>query len=150
MNFHVKFYSTLKFGKRLTIHRANLLAQWSHSSTPVTKASLSTRTASNSFQLLRSDKKAGRAEDIVFEDQVQDFRDWASSPRYQGIRRPYSAEDVVSKRGALQQIFPSSLMARKLFQLLQEKGQAGEPVHTSKPHAEASDRIHCADWDKWV
>ena len=57
--------------------------------------------------------------------------DWWASPRYKGIKRPYSAEDVVSKRGALQQSYPSSLMARKLFNLLEERAAKGEPVHTS-------------------
>ncbi|KAJ6151565.1 hypothetical protein N7470_007162 [Penicillium chermesinum] len=50
--------------------------------------------------------------------------------RYEGIKRPYSAADVVSKRGSLQQTYPSSLMARKLFNLLNERAAAGEPVHT--------------------
>lgn len=59
------------------------------------------------------------------------MRDWWASPRYKGIKRPYSAEDVVSKRGALQQSYPSSLMARKLFNLLEERAAKGEPVHTS-------------------
>ena len=59
------------------------------------------------------------------------MKDWWASPRYKGIKRPYSAEDVVSKRGALQQSYPSSLMARKLFNLLEERAAKGEPVHTS-------------------
>ena len=29
-------------------------------------------------------------------------KDWAESPRWKGIRRPYSAEDVVRLRGSLQ------------------------------------------------
>jgi isocitrate lyase len=67
----------------------------------------------------------------LFEEQVQAVKDWWASPRYKGIKRPYSAEDVVSKRGALQQSYPSSLMARKLFNLLEERAAKGEPVHTS-------------------
>jgi len=84
-----------------------------------------------SFQLLPEASKAGSAEDALFEEQVQAVKDWWASPRYQGIKRPYSAEDVVSKRGALQQSYPSSLMARKLFNLLEERAAKGEPVHTS-------------------
>jgi len=83
-----------------------------------------------SFQLLPEASKAGSAEDALFEEQVQAVKDWWASPRYQGIKRPYSAEDVVSKRGALQQSYPSSLMARKLFNLLEERAAKGEPVHT--------------------
>jgi isocitrate lyase len=68
-------------------------------------------------------------------------KDWWASPRYKGIKRPYSAEDVVSKRGALQQTYPSSLMARKLFNLLEERAAKGEPVHTSAFILACIDRI---------
>lgn len=70
------------------------------------------------------------AEDAIFAQQVQEVKTWWSSPRFRGITRPYSAEDVVSKRGTLQQVYPSSLMARKLFQLLEQRMAEGQPVHT--------------------
>ncbi|KAG9756745.1 isocitrate lyase, partial [Aureobasidium melanogenum] len=84
----------------------------------------------SSFQLLSTEQKVGESEDAVFNDQVKQVQDWWASPRYKGIKRPYSAEDVVSKRGTLQQIYPSSLMARKLFNLLEERAAKGQPVHT--------------------
>ncbi|KAH0265623.1 isocitrate lyase, partial [Aureobasidium melanogenum] len=84
----------------------------------------------SAFQLLSTEQKVGESEDAVFDDQVKQVQDWWASPRYKGIKRPYSAEDVVSKRGTLQQIYPSSLMARKLFNLLEERAANGEPVHT--------------------
>lgn len=86
---------------------------------------------SDSYQLLPTTAKAGDAEDALFAQQVRDVQSWWSSPRYEGIKRPYSAEDVVSKRGSLQQIYPSSIMARKLFNLLEERAAEGKPVHTS-------------------
>jgi len=92
---------------------------------------VSTALPGDSFQLLPEASKAGQAEDALFDEQVQAVKDWWASPRYKGIKRPYSAEDVVSKRGALQQSYPSSLMARKLFNLLEERAAKGEPVHTS-------------------
>jgi isocitrate lyase len=85
---------------------------------------------SDSFQLLSIAQKAGEAEDALFEQQVAHVKAWWDSPRYEGIKRPYNAEDVVSKRGTLQQVYPSSIMARKLFNLLKERASAGEPVHT--------------------
>ncbi|KAF2873291.1 isocitrate lyase [Massariosphaeria phaeospora] len=91
---------------------------------------VSTSLPADSFQLLSEASKAGPAEDALFDAQVQAVNDWWASPRYRGITRPYSAEDVVSKRGALQQTYPSSLMARKLFDLIEEKAAKGEPVHT--------------------
>lgn len=83
----------------------------------------------DAFQLLPESAKPA-AEDEIFSQQIQQVQDWWSTPRYKGIKRPYSAEDVVSKRGTLQQIYPSSLMARKLFNLLEERASEGKPVHT--------------------
>lgn len=89
----------------------------------------------DSFQLLSDTSKAGQAEDALFDEQVQQVKDWWASPRYKGIKRPYSPEDIVSKRGALQQTYPSSLMARKLFNLLEQRASEGKPVHTSASSA---------------
>ncbi|KAJ5632734.1 isocitrate lyase [Penicillium lividum] len=86
---------------------------------------LSTTLPSDAYQLLSTAEKAGAAEDAL-----PRRASMVELPRYEGIKRPYSAEDIVSKRGSLQQSYPSSLMARKLFNLLNERAAAGEPVHT--------------------
>lgn len=86
---------------------------------------------SDAYQLLPDSEKIGTAEEALFDQQIQSVKDWWSSKRYEGIKRPYSAEDVVSKRGSLQQTYPSSIMARKLFNLLKTRAAKGEPVHTS-------------------
>lgn len=99
---------------------------------------VSTALPADSFQLQPESNKAGDVEEALFDAQVQQVRDWWASPRYKGIKRPYSAEDVVSKRGALQQTYPSSLMARKLFNLLEERAAQGKPVHTSTLTARSS------------
>ena len=92
---------------------------------------LSTALPSDAFQLLPETEKSGENEDALFDQQIQDVKAWWATPRYHGVKRPYSAEDVVSKRGALQQTYPSSLMARKLFDLLEGRAMARKPVHTS-------------------
>ena len=99
---------------------------------PAVKPPLSTALPSDFYQLLPILEKNGAAEDALFTQEVEDVKQWWASPRYEGIRRPYSVEDVVSKRGTLQQIYPSSLMARKLFNLLKERAAAGESVYTSE------------------
>lgn len=103
---------------------------------PAVKPPLSTALPSDSYQLLLTSEKNGAAEDALFVQEVEDVKQWWASHRYEGIRRPYSAEDVVSKRGTLQQTYPSSLMARKLFNLLKERAAVGEPVHTSEKSLE--------------
>lgn len=92
---------------------------------------LSASLPADAYQLLPLEEKVGQAEEDLFKQQVQDVESWWKTPRFEGIKRPYSAQDVVCKRGSLQQTYPSSLMARKLFNLLKEKSAAGQPVHTS-------------------
>ncbi|KAF7916080.1 hypothetical protein BELL_0970g00020 [Botrytis elliptica] len=86
--------------------------------------------ASDSFQLVPESQKAGAAEDELYEQQIKEVEAWWNSPRYEGIKRPYSAADVVSKRGSQQQSYPSSVMARKLFNLIKEREANGKPIHT--------------------
>jgi isocitrate lyase len=84
-----------------------------------------------SFQLLPEPEKAGAAEDALFEAQVAEIEAWWRSPRFEGIKRPYSAADVATKRGTQEHVYPSSVMARKLFNLIQERLAQGAPIHTS-------------------
>lgn len=97
---------------------------------PPVKPPVSSTLPADSYQLLSTAEKAGAAEDALYEQQIKAVEEWWASPRYEGIKRPYTAEDVVSKRGALQQSYPNSLMARKLFNLLEERAAEGKPVHT--------------------
>lgn len=86
----------------------------------------------DSYQLLPEAQKAGAAEDALYEAQVKEIEEWWASPRFAGIRRPYSAADVASKRGSQYIKYPSSVMATKLFNLIREREAKGEPIHTSK------------------
>lgn len=91
---------------------------------------VSTALPADSFQLL-PEKEKPLAEDELYDAEIAEVESWWASDRYKNIKRPYTAHDVVSKRGALQQVYPSSLMARKLFNLFSERAAKGEPVHTS-------------------
>ncbi|KAM6484762.1 methylisocitrate lyase [Trichoderma sp. SZMC 28011] len=84
----------------------------------------------DAYQLLPESQKAGQAEDALYEAQVKEIEEWWASPRYAGIRRPYSAADVASKRGTQLIKYPSSVMATKLFNLIREREAKGEPIHT--------------------
>lgn len=50
--------------------------------------------------------------------------------RFNGLIRPYTAEQVVSKRGTMQMSYPSNVQAKKLYQLLKQKAAKGEVSHT--------------------
>ncbi|KAG7421027.1 2-methylisocitrate lyase [Fusarium oxysporum f. sp. rapae] len=112
---------------------APLLAIRAISTTAVAKMSqLSTHATqpADAFQLLPESQKAGEAEDRLYEATVKEIEAWWASPRYQGIKRPYSAEDVATKRGTQKVQYPSSVMAQKLFNLIKERVAKGEPIHT--------------------
>ena len=79
--------------------------------------------------------RAGAVEDDVFNKSVEDLRKMWSSVRFTGIKRPYTAEDVATKRGTLEQVYPSTLMARKLFKMLLLMARAKKPIHTSECYA---------------
>jgi isocitrate lyase len=95
-------------------------------------SSLSTHATqpADAFQLLPESQKAGEAEDRLYEATVHEIEAWWASPRFAGIKRPYSAEDVASKRGTQKVQYPSSVMAQKLFNLIREREAKGEPIHT--------------------
>ncbi|KAK4102325.1 isocitrate lyase and phosphorylmutase [Parathielavia hyrcaniae] len=100
------------------------------SSLPPLDPAIPSTTLSASFQLLPEAQKPGPAEDALHQQQVKEVEAWWSSPRFAGIKRDWTAADVVSKRGSLQQSYPSSVMARKLWNLVRERLAAGEPIHT--------------------
>lgn len=112
------------------------------SSLPPVSAPLSTSLPSDSFHLLSDPNKPGPPEDALYEQQIKDVEAWWATPRYAGIKRPYTAADVVSKRGSLQQTYPSSLMARKLWDLIQERLNNGEPIHTSTSDSSSNTQHH--------
>lgn len=96
-----------------------------------TTANMAPAATPSSFQLLPETQKPGAAEDALFDAQVAEIEAWWKTDRYEGIKRPYSAVDVATKRGTQDQSYPSSVMARKLFDLIKERSSKGEPIHTS-------------------
>lgn len=95
----------------------------------------------DSFQLLSTSDKSGAHEDDLYDAQVADIERWWKTERFRGIQRPYSAHDVASKRGSQQVLFPSSVMARKLFRLIRERQATGEPIHTRE--------LVCIERERW-
>ncbi|KAK9476962.1 isocitrate lyase [Lipomyces japonicus] len=67
---------------------------------------------------------------VVLDQQIAAIESWWATPRFNGIARRYSARDVATKRGTLNQTYASSTQADKLFDLLTARSNAGLPVHT--------------------
>ena len=69
-------------------------------------------------------------EENYYNEQIKEVQDWWDTPRFEGIKRPYTAEQVVKHRGTLPIQYPSSIQGIKLFNLLKERFKNKEPVHT--------------------
>ncbi|KAK3939758.1 isocitrate lyase [Diplogelasinospora grovesii] len=115
-------------GRRLLSTTA--ASRMASSQLPPVDPPLSTAFSSDAYQLLPEAQKAGAAEDALLQQQIREVEAWWASPRFAGIKRDWTAADVVSKRGSLQQSYPSSVMARKLWNLVREREAAGKPIHT--------------------
>ncbi|KIY71703.1 isocitrate lyase [Cylindrobasidium torrendii FP15055 ss-10] len=70
------------------------------------------------------------AERAAFAEEVKQVEEWWKSPRFARVTRPYTAAQVVSKRGTIPIQYPSNIQGKKLWSLLEKHAQAGTPSHT--------------------
>ncbi|CAE6436561.1 unnamed protein product [Rhizoctonia solani] len=70
------------------------------------------------------------AEKAAFEREVAELEEFWKQPRFARTKRPYTAAQVVSKRGTVRIQYPSDVMAKKLWALLEAHSKAGTPSHT--------------------
>lgn len=70
------------------------------------------------------------AEQKAFDDEVKAVEAFFKLPRFAHVERPYTAADVVSKRGTLPIQYPSAAMGRKLWSLVEAHQKAGTTSHT--------------------
>ncbi|KAJ7254367.1 isocitrate lyase icl [Mycena haematopus] len=69
-------------------------------------------------------------ERAAFAQEVAQVEKWWKNPRFARVKRPYSAADVVAKRGTLPIQYPSNVQAKKLWATLGEHAKRGTPSHT--------------------
>ena len=85
-----------------------------------------------SLPLYRLDPPTEAEEQADFAAQVADIEAWFSSPRFKGLKRPYTAEMVATKRGTqpVNELQPANISARKLHAALSRAAEQGKPLHT--------------------
>lgn len=62
-------------------------------------------------------------EDMAFSSQVAEVENWWSSPRFSGIQRPYTAEQICSARGSLMVPYASDTLSKKLWSILEKRAK---------------------------
>ncbi|KAF9809218.1 hypothetical protein IEO21_07482 [Rhodonia placenta] len=66
----------------------------------------------------------------AFQAEVAHVEQWWKDARFSRVKRPYTAAQVVSKRGTLPISYPSDVLAKKLWATLSEHFKRGTPSHT--------------------
>ena len=60
-------------------------------------------------------------EDRLYQQDVNAVKKWWTASRWRYTKRPYTAEDIVAKRGNLTIEYPSNVQAKKLWEILEER-----------------------------
>ncbi|KAF2171483.1 hypothetical protein M409DRAFT_63734 [Zasmidium cellare ATCC 36951] len=82
------------------------------------------------FQLLRLEERIGNGEHQLLTAQLDELKRRWATPRWNTIKRSYTAYDVVTKRGSLPSTYDSSIMGQKLFNLIKKHQAAGSAITT--------------------
>lgn len=64
------------------------------------------------------------AEEQAFQSEVKAVKQWWTDPRWRYTRRPFTAEQIVAKRGNLKMSYPNNEMSKKLWRTLEGRFQA--------------------------
>ncbi|KAK2465207.1 hypothetical protein APHAL10511_002561 [Amanita phalloides] len=65
-----------------------------------------------------------------FAQEVAQVEQWWKSPRFGQVKRPYTAVEVVSKRGTIPIQYPSNIQAKKVWHIFSEHAKRGLPSLT--------------------
>lgn len=60
-------------------------------------------------------------EDRSYDEEVKAVKEWWTDSRWRYTRRPFTAEQIVVKRGNLRIEHPSNVQSKKLWKILEER-----------------------------
>ena len=66
-------------------------------------------------------------EDQRYQDDVKAVKQWWTDSRWRYTRRPFTAEQIVAKRGNLKIDYPSNVQSKKLWQIIESRYQVRKP-----------------------
>ncbi|KAK4241410.1 isocitrate lyase [Achaetomium macrosporum] len=69
-------------------------------------------------------------EDELFAKEVEEVKKWWSDPRWRYTKRPFTAEQIVNKRGNLKVEYASNAQAKKLWKILEKRFQNRDASYT--------------------
>lgn len=69
-------------------------------------------------------------EEQIYLQEVADVKKWWSDTRWRFTKRPFTAEQIVAKRGNLKIEYPSNTQAKKLWGILEGRFKTGDASYT--------------------
>lgn len=60
-------------------------------------------------------------EEQMFQADVKAVKQWWADPRWRYTKRPFTAEQIVSKRGNLKIEYPSNAQSKKLWSIVESR-----------------------------
>lgn len=127
-NHHVSFHPTPLphfQGQLLSLTHLPILSQRQHSSNKPDRAVLEpprerlyTKMAANNMV---NPAVNPETEDELFAREVEEVKAWWSDSRWRNTKRPFTAEQIVSKRGHLKIEYPSNAQSKKLWDILENR-----------------------------
>ena len=61
------------------------------------------------------------SEETAFQAEADAIKEWWKLPRWRYTKRPFTAEQIVAKRGNLEIEYPSNVQAKKLWNIVEER-----------------------------
>ncbi|KAI3398402.1 hypothetical protein diail_9222 [Diaporthe ilicicola] len=71
-----------------------------------------------------------KTEDELFVKEVEEVKKWWSDSRWRNTKRPFTAEQIVSKRGNLKIEYPSNAQSKKLWDILEGRFKNRDASYT--------------------
>jgi isocitrate lyase len=59
------------------------------------------------------------AEEAQFQKEVEEVKQWWTGSRWRFTKRPFTAEEIVAKRGNLKITYPSNAQSQKLWNIVE-------------------------------
>ena len=64
-------------------------------------------------------------EEQLYQEEVKAVKQWWTNPRWRYTKRPFTAEQIVAKRGNLKIDHPSNAQSKKLWNLMETRFKVG-------------------------
>lgn len=64
-------------------------------------------------------------EERLFDEEVESVKQWWAHSRWRHTRRPFTAEQIVAKRGNLKIDYPSNAQSKKLWKIVEGRFKVG-------------------------